>query len=118
MENYLSGSGGMKCSGTKAGSYMQKVLQAGSSSLGNERIAQVSWLQVAAEKMQVWERASVLLDETWGTSGQGGELPEHPVCRAGAANSSEWDDAEKDCRVNHGKWESVLQEESQSAQPA
>lgn len=53
----------------RQGHTCRRVLQAGSSSLGSECIAQVSWLQVAAEKMQVWERASVLLDGTWGTSG-------------------------------------------------
>jgi len=75
----------------------------------------VSWLQVAAGNMQVWERANILLGEARGTSRQG-EVLLCPICRTGILNSSKRDHAEKDYRVDQGKWESVSQEEVQSAQ--
>lgn len=107
--------GGVKCSGTRQG---HRYRTAGWQliSLENECSEQVSWLQGAADKMQVWERPNALLDETWGTPGQGGGVPLHLICRARALNSSRWDHAEKHCRVSPG--EPVLQEQSQNAQPA
>lgn len=76
----------------------------------------VSLHQGAAGKMQVWERANILLVEARGASRQGGKVLLHPIHKAGIPTCSKWNDAEKDYRVDQGNWESVLQEEAQSAQ--
>lgn len=47
----------------------------------------MSELQRDAGKMQVSNRAYVLLGEARGTSRQGGEVLLHPICRAGIMSS-------------------------------
>lgn len=61
---------------------------------------------------KVRERANALLGETRGTSGQGGEVPLCPICRAGAVNSSKWDHTEKHCRVRILESESLCYKSS------